>query len=202
MSTQNRDTETAILDAVLECLRSDGLASLTTRRIAKTAGVNEVTLFRRFGTKEALLKAAYVRERERVELDLRFTGNMERDLTAIVDGYSRILATHGDIVMVTLSEFARTAAADVQFDSPLKAFEAVSTLLLRYQSNDSLCAEPAAQMAAALLGPLLLRFTLGRILPSAHPFDSQAYVRLFLKGRGRKGEPHTHASTNEQGKPI
>jgi AcrR family transcriptional regulator len=186
MSAEPKDTETVIMNAVLECLRRDGLTSLTTRRIAKTAGVNEVTLFRRFGSKEALLKAAYARERERVHFDVRYTGNLAQDLTAVVDGYSRILAAHGDIVMVTMAEFARTTAADLQFDSPLKAFEAVSALLQQYQSNDSLCQEPAPQMATALLGPLLLRFALSRVRPSIQPFDSLAYVKLFLEGRSTR----------------
>src|SRR5215203_2655427 len=52
------DTGNTILDAVLGCLATYGTAGLTTRRIAAMAGVNEVTIFRRFGSKEALLRAA------------------------------------------------------------------------------------------------------------------------------------------------
>lgn len=39
-------------------VRERGFLGATTRRIAQAAGVNEVTLFRRFGSKQALLKEA------------------------------------------------------------------------------------------------------------------------------------------------
>src|SRR6186713_278986 len=46
-----------LLHAALSVFSRDGLHAATTRNIAEEAGVNEVTLFRLFGTKDGLLTA-------------------------------------------------------------------------------------------------------------------------------------------------
>jgi AcrR family transcriptional regulator len=52
------DTRTAILNAAVQVFSQHGFRGSTTRRIADAAEVNEVTLFRYFGSKEALLQEA------------------------------------------------------------------------------------------------------------------------------------------------
>ena len=52
------DTRDRILQATLRVYAESGFRGATTRRVAQEAGVNEITLFRHFGTKEALVKAA------------------------------------------------------------------------------------------------------------------------------------------------
>ena len=52
-----RDTETDILNASAELFAERGYAATTTRAIAERAGVNEVTLFRRFESKAGVLRA-------------------------------------------------------------------------------------------------------------------------------------------------
>jgi AcrR family transcriptional regulator len=47
-----------ILDAAATLYAEGGFRGTTTRRVAQEAGVNEITLFRHFGTKEALIRAA------------------------------------------------------------------------------------------------------------------------------------------------
>jgi AcrR family transcriptional regulator len=49
------DPRTRILEAAARCYAELGSRGATTRRIAEAAGVNEITLFRHFGSKEALL---------------------------------------------------------------------------------------------------------------------------------------------------
>lgn len=51
------DTGERILDAAAELFAVHGYAGTTTRAIAEAAGVNEVTLFRRFENKVGILKA-------------------------------------------------------------------------------------------------------------------------------------------------
>lgn len=51
------DTEARILDAAAELIATHGYAATTTRAIAEKAGVNEVTLFRRFENKRGVLVA-------------------------------------------------------------------------------------------------------------------------------------------------
>jgi AcrR family transcriptional regulator len=51
-------TTERILNATCQVYAEAGFRGTTTRRVAQAAGVNEITLFRQFGTKEALVKAA------------------------------------------------------------------------------------------------------------------------------------------------
>ncbi|MDI6901639.1 MAG: TetR/AcrR family transcriptional regulator [Anaerosomatales bacterium] len=58
-------TEERILDAATELFSERGYAATTTRAIADAAGVNEVTLFRRFESKAGVLRALGARLAER-----------------------------------------------------------------------------------------------------------------------------------------
>ena len=60
---QSRDR---ILEAAVRVYGAHGFRGATTRRIAEAAGVNEVTLFRTFGSKAALIDAA-IRNRAGLE---------------------------------------------------------------------------------------------------------------------------------------
>lgn len=57
------DTEQRILDAALMVFANEGYTGATTRRIAKEANVAEVTLFRKFKSKENLLKEVLINNR-------------------------------------------------------------------------------------------------------------------------------------------
>src|SRR5512132_1118108 len=52
------DTRSTILNAAAQVFSQHGFRGSTTRRIAEAASVNEVTIFRYFGSKEALLQEA------------------------------------------------------------------------------------------------------------------------------------------------
>jgi len=68
------NTEDRILDATIMLLDQVGWKGATTKRIASEAGVNEVTVFRKFKNKETLLKAAKKRSANKFleELDSLF----------------------------------------------------------------------------------------------------------------------------------
>jgi len=54
-------TESRILDAANELFAERGYAGMTTRLLAARAGVNEVTIFRLFGSKSGVLAALFTR---------------------------------------------------------------------------------------------------------------------------------------------
>ena len=53
------DVREALLKAALKVFAGSGTRGATTRRIAQEAGVNEVTLFRHFQSKDELMRAAF-----------------------------------------------------------------------------------------------------------------------------------------------
>lgn len=55
---QRAATRQSIIDATIECLVQEGYASLTTRRIADSAGIAQSTVMHHFETREALLVEA------------------------------------------------------------------------------------------------------------------------------------------------
>ena len=55
------DVREQLLEAALKVFADAGFRGATTRRIAQEAGVNEVTLFRQFGSKEGLILEAVIR---------------------------------------------------------------------------------------------------------------------------------------------
>jgi AcrR family transcriptional regulator len=59
-------TDVAILEAVLEQLALTGIRRTSADDVARRAGVNRATLYRRFGSREQLLAAAYLHEAGRV----------------------------------------------------------------------------------------------------------------------------------------
>ena len=56
-------TEQRILDAALKVFASEGYTGATTRKIAEEANVAEVTLFRKFQSKENLLREVLIKNR-------------------------------------------------------------------------------------------------------------------------------------------
>jgi AcrR family transcriptional regulator len=57
MTPTEQETGDAILTAAAELIGERGYKGTTTRVIAERAGVNEVTVFRRFGSKQGILRA-------------------------------------------------------------------------------------------------------------------------------------------------
>jgi AcrR family transcriptional regulator len=75
------ETEQKILDAAMTIFSEKGYDGATTRRIAEKAGVNEVTLFRKFQSKENILQAVIAERREAVLKSLDSTLLIEQGVS-------------------------------------------------------------------------------------------------------------------------
>lgn len=85
--TGKKDTEERILDAALGLFSEKGFKATTTRAIADRANVNEVTVFRYFGSKEKLFFGIVEREAAVrmaiIQMKLEPSDDMVRDLIDI-----------------------------------------------------------------------------------------------------------------------
>ncbi|MEJ2207446.1 MAG: TetR/AcrR family transcriptional regulator [Anaerolineae bacterium] len=86
MSQDSDGTRQRILEAAAQVFAEQGYARATTRALAEAAGVNEVTLFRHFGSKEGLFSAvieAYAAPALNTAIAADLTGDYRRDLLAM-----------------------------------------------------------------------------------------------------------------------
>jgi AcrR family transcriptional regulator len=200
------DNRHKILQAAARVYAIHGWRGATTRRIAEEAGVNEVTLFRQFGSKEALLGAAM---QECARFDSKTT------LPAVpVDPHRELLAwatLHHDnlcrlrtIVRQLMSEAAERpesfgCAAHGPSAAAAQIRDYVVTLRrhgwLEPVSEPGNGTDPSDVTAAVtmLMGALFADAMSRDMMPELYPLNpTQAvtsYVRLFLRALGVRYAP-------------
>jgi AcrR family transcriptional regulator len=183
----------AVFDAVLEVIAEQGYERATTRAIAEAAGINEATLFRRFTSKENLLRQAVRGSFAEFALDLDAPGDdVTADLLTIVRYYSRLYETRGGVVLTLMREAKFSPEVAAVLTEPEKLLEKVDEVILHHQRRGALVAEPPRHTFFALVGPVMMRAIARRVDQRATqaPADPEAVVRRFLDGHrpGQIGE--------------
>ncbi|SRR5579883_107977 len=111
-------TRARILKAATEVFAASGIVGATTREIARVAGVNEVTLFRHFQSKEQLL-AVVVQQISALQVEAltrkdEWTGNLHVDLLHYAWLYNNMLEEHEALVRMFIGEAQRHPEAALQ----------------------------------------------------------------------------------------
>ena len=188
------DTRDKLLEVTIRIFAEAGYHGTTTRRVAQEAGVNEVTLFRQFGSKEVLVRealaAAARRSRPMLSADLPDpVAELHRWTLALFYYYyeNRQLIRRLMGEMVERQELASAICEDSsqEFLQLVGFFEALRTRgLVR--------ADVVSEAAAGILLNALLTNALWRdVWPDVpNPEENVAgFVELVLKGVGLAGEP-------------
>ena len=179
-------THQRLLAAAAEELFSSGYRGATTKAIAERAGVNEVTLFRRFGSKLELMKAAVE------EIVAPFAGgipepssDVRADLVSVAERYVAFVDANPRIVARVLPEMAADPEL-AQIVTPIQApvVKALAKVIEHHQEAGRLVAEPPADALRAFLGPLAARAVMAHLL-ELDEFDAASHVDLYLSGRER-----------------
>ncbi|MDQ6772190.1 MAG: TetR/AcrR family transcriptional regulator [Candidatus Dormibacteraeota bacterium] len=164
-------TEDRIVEAFLRLFRERGFEGITTRAVAEEAGVNEVTIFRRFGDKATLAVRAVQRVMPASLLDAHeprvdvstpesALAGITRSLLFIRD----LLVGHPEVLRLALGEGMRTPAVSAAVaPTPLAAWRFLERTLL--QARPQLRAEVDVHAASLALQGLV--FMTG--LWSLHP---------------------------------
>ncbi|MDR3543910.1 MAG: TetR/AcrR family transcriptional regulator [Desulfosporosinus sp.] len=111
-------TRQRLMAVALEEFLQSGYKGTSTRAITERAGVNEVTLFRHFGSKQGLLKAAALNavEQPRVPKDIEYylKLSLREGLTQLISDYAEQLTKVSDLFTLGLAEsFAHPEIAEV-----------------------------------------------------------------------------------------
>ncbi|MEH2022576.1 TetR/AcrR family transcriptional regulator [Nostoc sp.] len=111
-------TRTRLIEAALQVFASLGVQGATTREIARVAGVNEVTLFRHFASKEQLLgavmKNALALQTEALAHPEAWTQDLKIDLRQYAHLYNTMLETQEDLIRTFIGEAKRHPEAAKQ----------------------------------------------------------------------------------------
>ena len=177
--------ESRVFEAAVDLFVTRGYEGTTTKDIAATAGVNEATLFRRYGSKAQLMEAAIDRQWQDVPLtSLEYTGDLERDLTAIVDAYAETNRLRGAIVPALLVELARNDELRGAFRHAAMNMGLAVEILARHQGEGRLRPEEPVFALTALIAPVMVNEMIRRAGVGLHPIriDSKEQVRTFLGG--------------------
>jgi AcrR family transcriptional regulator len=100
-------TRARILQAAAQIFAEQGYARATTRALAEAAGVNEVTLFRHFGSKENLFAAIideYAASALTGAFEARLTGDYRQDLMMMGSHVMEALMERRDAMRLMLCE--------------------------------------------------------------------------------------------------
>lgn len=181
--------EARIFAAAIEEVMARGYDGATTREIADAAGVNEVTLFRRYRSKAGLFEQAIASRLVDTPLNrLAYTGDLEADLLAIVRAYLLTNEAHGDIVPMILIEMPRHPELQPSMSAPLRNLRGVIGIIERYQEEGLLSAESPLATISSLLGPIIISqlFRRANLAPPVPAVDPKAYVGAFLRGRAQQ----------------
>lgn len=191
-----------ILAAAQRVYAEHGFRGATTRRIAETAGVNEVTLFRIFGSKDALLDEAVRPNATRREVAVLTDDPVdpEAEVTAWVAAQLEFLRARRSLIRKTMSEVEeRPQLIECVREGPECAHRALKGYLGALVARGWIDASPDLPAAIAMLMGAVFGDAMGReMIPENFPRPistaPRAYARLFLRAIGLRARPARSAN--------
>ena len=181
-----------ILAAAAQVFAQHGFRGSTTRRIADAAGVNEITIFRQFGSKEVLLREAMKHMTESAGLAglPEIPSDPERELTDWSESFIQHLRLRSSIIRKTMSELEeRPDACAKASHVPRQASNDLCAYLTALRRGGFTAEKFEPKTAAAMLMGAIFADAMGReMMPDVYPQPenkaAQMYTRLLLRAIG------------------
>ena len=187
------ETEDRILDATIKLLDEVGWKGATTKKISAEAGVNEVTLFRKFQNKELLLKAAKMRSSNKFleELELLFkiddSGDIKMYLMTIWQNASEMINKRINLIRISMEE-----VRGIPFEE--KVLPKISKMIIGHLANyfkkqieNGLIRDINPEVAALNIFSIVFQTNIvWKIYDQKQPIEDEAimenFLEMFLKG--------------------
>lgn len=162
----------SVFEAVLHGLVTDGFEGLKIRDIATRAGVNETSIYRRWGTRESLICDALINHSEKY-IPIPDTGGVRGDLIALANAIASYLDTPLGVALIRVLAVAVDDSVIAQAREAFwrARYEVTSVIITRAIARGELPESTNTQLVLeALIAPLhfrilLTRQSLGRSLP-------------------------------------
>jgi len=170
----------------VELFVKHGYESATAKKIAAAAEIHEATLFRKYGSKENLIGAAFDHLFPDTPLaSVVYTGDLRADLLAIVEAYMETNEAYGEIVPSLLVQAGQYPELRNTLERLLANIQNITKIIRQYQEEGLLIEEFPQITVSVLIGPVMARQLFRNAVSesSALLIDQQAYVDAFLRGR-------------------
>jgi AcrR family transcriptional regulator len=186
------DIRDRILDAAKRVYEQHGFRGATTRLIAIEAGVNEVTIFRTFGSKAALFEAlmqTHVSQSPIPPLPDN-PADPEHDLTEWVTSVLTHMRENRALIRTSFGEIEeRPEAAICMCEGPNCAGMLLTDYMLRLQSlgladTDGDIPTAVAMLMSSMFGDAISRDIMPNTFPQPESEAPQKYVRVFMRALG------------------
>jgi len=188
-----------LLEAAARLYAEAGYRGATTRRIAGEAGVNEVTLFRHFGSKDALIREAITQAGLTAVTELlpQIPRDPFREVRDWAKAHIAELRERRSLIRMCMGEIEQHPGIFSEQNSPpAVAAKALCQYLRRLREAGLAKAQFDETAASAMLMGALFADAMGRdIMPDLYRNEPEQaldeYVRLFLRsiGVGRRRNP-------------
>ncbi|MDB4900453.1 MAG: acnR [Gemmatimonadetes bacterium] len=180
-----------ILEAAARVYAKHGFKGATTRQIAIEADVNEVTLFRTFGSKSALLEAVLIQHVSKQPPSSLPDDPVDppAELEAFVEASLERVAEMRPLLIHSMGEMdERPEAQEFACRGRLQVHDTISAYVRQLVHKGLADADADVDGAAVMLTGTVMSDVMGRpIIPDVYPPREQVaerYVRLFLKAIG------------------
>lgn len=198
-------TRARLLKAATEVFATAGISGATTREIARVAGVNEVTLFRHFQSKEQLLGAVVQQTTVQVEAladQDEWTGNLHIDLVNYAWLYNNMLEEQEALIRMFIGEAKRhpEAALRVLREAVLPLHEKLIVYLRNGIEQGNVRPDIDFLPTVDLFTGMLLSGILRRnAAPTPRGYCRERYIEscvdLFVRGISTLATNTTYSST-------
>lgn len=179
MSTRN-----ALLDVTARLYAEHGWRGTTTRRIAEAAGVNEVTIFRQFGSKEALLlESIQTASQDDVAPALPAEpGDLRAELTSWVVAHHAEIDERRLIIRNCLAEWAEhPELAPVVCEAGMRAYTEMKRYLEAARARGLLSKDGSIEAAVVMLMNAVFMDAMTRdVQPFAPPYTVPEAMDMFV----------------------
>ncbi|MES2305145.1 MAG: helix-turn-helix domain-containing protein [Gemmatimonadota bacterium] len=177
-------TRSSLLDVTARIYSEFGWRGTTTRRIAEAAGVNEVTIFRQFGSKEALLlESIQSASREESTNHLpEVPQALRRELVAWALAHHTEISSKRQIIRNCLAEWEEhPELAPVVCEGGMKAFADTTRYLAAARAGGLLGAEGSLEAATVMLMNAVFMDAMTRdVGPLSPPHTVPEVVEMFV----------------------
>jgi AcrR family transcriptional regulator len=185
------ETRERIMTAARDVIARKGKRGATTREIAEVAGVNEATLFRHFGTKEALVLAVVQQccgLTALRDVSAQLSGDPREDLLAVGRVMLENMEAQQDLMRWAFAEaeYEKDIFASTAWRPQLAIHDVVVDVVGRHVASGALRGDPK-QLAMLFMGVIFMHVMARKKFPDADFHGDgesalQFYVEVFLNG--------------------